>query len=125
MIGKAFSTLETDMGSTHIITKMYDVMTSCLTVKQLRDILTEISDAGKGDLGIGYRIGRTDDGKCISFPVSSVSIAGSSDDKVIIFCPIAYDENDEPVIDFDTSIKFNDDSIEVSIIDYSEKGENE
>ena len=112
------------MSEKHIITKLYDTMDRCITVNDLRDALNELIDMGLGDACVGYRVGITEDGFALSFPVAS--FRASKEANVVLLSAVPYKEDiDDDSKDFDTVITVNDDSLTVKIVNYTSKAEDE
>lgn len=108
------------MMAKNIVTQIYDTMNTCIDVRTASELFAALVDEGHGDALLGYRIGRTNTGMALSFPVAS--FRADSDGKFIMLTPIPLkDENEESSKDFDTVVDFKEETIELSIVEYSEK----
>lgn len=104
----------------NIVKQIYDTMNTCIDVRAASELFAALVDEGYGDAMLGYRIGRTDTGMALSFPVASFRV--DSDSKFVMLTPIPLkDENEEISNDFDTIVDFKEETIELSIVEYSEK----
>lgn len=110
------------MMAKNIVTQIYDTMNTCIDVRTASELFAALVEEGHGDAMLGYRIGRTATGLALSFPVAS--FRADSDGKFIMLTPIPFkdeNESEDSSKDFDTVVDFKEETIELSIVEYSEK----
>ncbi len=100
--------------------KLGKKMCYCLTVKDLKSILDDISNDGYEDAHVTFRVGvlADDSNNAVCFPVADIRVVKTQKNLVMFTpAPRIYEVDGVCMPDFDCSVKFNKDSLTLKLVD--------